>query len=231
MAAIDFPNTPSVGDLFTVNDITWEWDGVVWTGIGTPVAGPQGEPGTPGEQGEISSFIISEQPPTEDLIDGSFWLDTDGNVQPAMVDIVRWNKTATSNQTDFNGASDGGGPTLSYVPGNEQVFLNGVQLIRGSDYTANDGESVVLNSAASAGDTLQAVILPSVGIINSVEKFLFESKGDILSSTGASTPLRLSVGENNTFLKANSATPTGLVWAPIDVSAAEENYIRYIMGV
>jgi hypothetical protein len=38
------------------------------------------------------------------------------------------------------------------------------------------------------------------------------------------------VGANNTFLKADSSEPTGLVWAPVDTSAAEENYIIYIMG-
>jgi hypothetical protein len=30
MAAIDFPNTPTTGDTFTVGTITWEWDGTVW---------------------------------------------------------------------------------------------------------------------------------------------------------------------------------------------------------
>ena len=35
MAAIDFPNSPTVGQLFTVGDITWEWTGTVWKGLGT----------------------------------------------------------------------------------------------------------------------------------------------------------------------------------------------------
>lgn len=30
MTAIDFPNSPTVGQLFTVGDITWEWTGTVW---------------------------------------------------------------------------------------------------------------------------------------------------------------------------------------------------------
>ena len=30
MAAIDFPNSPTTGQLFTVGDITWEWTGTVW---------------------------------------------------------------------------------------------------------------------------------------------------------------------------------------------------------
>jgi hypothetical protein len=30
MAAIDFPNSPSVNDQFTAAGITWEWDGTTW---------------------------------------------------------------------------------------------------------------------------------------------------------------------------------------------------------
>jgi hypothetical protein len=230
MAAIDFPNTPSVGDLFTVNDITWEWDGVVWTGIGTPTAGPQGEPGTPGEQGEISSFIVSEQPPTEDLINGSFWLDTDGTVQPPSVDLLRWNKIAIAGQTTFSGLSENESRMLSYVSGNEQVFLNGVQIIPAVDYTASDGESVVLSTAAKLGDILQVIVFPLVGIADSIAKNTLQAKGDLISATSTNTPARLAVGAENTFLKADPSTATGLVWAPVDTSAAEENYIIYIMG-
>jgi hypothetical protein len=37
MAAIDFPNSPTTGQLFTVGDITWEWTGTVWKGLGMAV--------------------------------------------------------------------------------------------------------------------------------------------------------------------------------------------------
>jgi hypothetical protein len=33
MAAIDFPNSPTVGQLFTVGNTTWEWTGTVWKGL------------------------------------------------------------------------------------------------------------------------------------------------------------------------------------------------------
>lgn len=40
MTAIDFPNSPTTGQLFTVGDVTWEWTGSVWQGAGTPTPGP-----------------------------------------------------------------------------------------------------------------------------------------------------------------------------------------------
>ena len=55
--------------------------------------------------------------------------------------------TATAGQTTFN--------TLGYTNGNNiSVFLNGVRLINGTDYTATNGSDIVLTSAASASDVL-----------------------------------------------------------------------------
>jgi hypothetical protein len=55
MAAIDFPNSPTVGQLFTVGDITWEWTGSVWQGLGT--AGDAGPAGPAGEA-NFNSFLL-----------------------------------------------------------------------------------------------------------------------------------------------------------------------------
>ena len=62
--------------------------------------------------------------------------------------------TATNNQTSFSG-SDDNSQTLSYVVGFLQVFLNGVLLENGTDYTATTGNSVVLVNGAASGDILQ----------------------------------------------------------------------------
>jgi hypothetical protein len=57
MTAINFPDTPEVGDTFTVGSITWEWTGDVWKGFTEPVAGPTGASGPPGEA-NFSSFLL-----------------------------------------------------------------------------------------------------------------------------------------------------------------------------
>jgi hypothetical protein len=33
MSAIDFPDSPSVDDLFTAGNRTWKWNGTVWEAI------------------------------------------------------------------------------------------------------------------------------------------------------------------------------------------------------
>lgn len=61
MAAIDFPNSPTIGDLFTQGDITWQWDGTVWKGLGNTIFGPAG-------------VAISDDEPASNEV---LWLDTD----------------------------------------------------------------------------------------------------------------------------------------------------------
>lgn len=52
----------------------------------------------------------------------------------------------TANQTVFN---------TIYVVDRLQVFLNGIKLITGTDYTATNGTTVVLTSGADTADTIE----------------------------------------------------------------------------
>jgi hypothetical protein len=59
---IDFPNSPTLNELFTVNDQTWRWDGSVWRineaqGIQGPTGptGPLGPTGPTGSTGPTST--------------------------------------------------------------------------------------------------------------------------------------------------------------------------------
>jgi hypothetical protein len=58
--------------------------------------------------------------------------------------------TATSNQTTFI-------PTSGYTIGYLDVFLNGVKLVNGEDYTASNGTTVVLAAGAASGDSVEVV--------------------------------------------------------------------------
>ena len=51
MSAIDFPNSPTVGQTFTSGTQQWIWTGVVWDLVVTEVIGPTGPTGSQGEQG------------------------------------------------------------------------------------------------------------------------------------------------------------------------------------
>jgi hypothetical protein len=51
-----------------------------------------------------------------------------------------------------------------------------------------------------------------------VDEDVLTAKGSLISATAASTPAELTVGSNNQFLIANSATATGLQWTSTLVS-------------
>jgi hypothetical protein len=53
-------------------------------------------------------------------------------------------------------------------------------LIRGSDYSAISGTSIVLVQAAVAGDILQVITLPAANLSNAVNNTLFTTKGDLV---------------------------------------------------
>ena len=72
------------------------------------------------------------------------------------VTLERFDFTATQGQATFTGA-DNNGSTLSYIANKIQVFLNGILMLDGTDYTANNGTSVVLVSSADSDDKLSVI--------------------------------------------------------------------------
>jgi hypothetical protein len=128
--------------------------------------------------------------------------------------IYRFRFTASGGETSVSG-TDANGLTLSYLPGKEQVYLNGILLVRTSDYTASNGTSITSLAALAVGDIIEIITFTAFDLATAIDKALFDAKGDILVATAADTPGKLTVGANGKFLKANSSTSTGLEWADV----------------
>lgn len=75
------------------------------------------------------------------------------------------NITATAGQTTFNIL---GGYQVGYV----DVYLNGSLLVPNTDYTASDGLTVVLISAAALNDEFQALSYQPVSLVVAVKNLL-----------------------------------------------------------
>ena len=65
-----------------------------------------------------------------------------------------WRKTMSGAETSLSGY-DNASQALSYTPGQEQVYLNGILLVRADDYTATNGTSITGLSALAASDFIQ----------------------------------------------------------------------------
>ena len=70
--------------------------------------------------------------------------------------------TATADQTSFTVT---GGYRINQIA----VFRNGVQLSQSSDFTANDGSTVTLLSAANAGDTVLFRIFDDFRVADAIQ--------------------------------------------------------------
>lgn len=153
---------------------------------------------------------------------GSAW----GSIS-STAEIYRYHFIAAGGETSLSGLDEYGN-TLSYLPGKEQVYLNGVLLVRTTDYTATSGTSITSLAALAADDVVDIITFTAFDLATAITINAFDAKGDLLVGTAADTQGKLSVGTNGYFLKANSATATGLQWAEVDLSTIELNSI---MGV
>jgi hypothetical protein len=140
---------------------------------------------------------------------GSAW----GSIS-STADIYRFRFTAAGGETSESGLDDNG-LTLVYIPGKEQVYLNGVLLARTSDYTATNGSSITSLAALVAGDILEVITFTAFELADSIARSLFDAKGDLLVATSADTPGKITVGTNGQYLQADSSTATGLTWSTV----------------
>lgn len=105
-----------------------------------------------------------------------------------------WRKTMSGGETSLSGY-DNASQALSYTPGQEQVYLNGILLVRGDDYTATNGTSITNLSALAASDFVQincynnysVATLPVSSLVGSVSNNQLQNSA--ITINGTSTAL------------------------------------------
>ena len=93
--------------------------------------------------------------------------------------VANYEFTATANQTSFSGA-DINGNTLSYAPGAIQVHMNGI-ILRAVDYSATNGSTINLVTAASVNDEIIVSAFSNPGQNMDLYKFTADSGQTIFS--------------------------------------------------
>jgi hypothetical protein len=160
---------------------------------------------------------------------GSAWGGISSTAQ-----IYRYKYTAAGGETSESGPDDNGA-TLSYLVGKEQVYLNGVLLVRGTDYTATNGTSIASLAALAASDILEIITFTAFDLATAVQLSSFEAKGDLLSASASATLARLPLGTNGYYLKVDTSTTSGLAWSQVDLSSyattatVQDNQVLTIM--
>ena len=118
--------------------------------------------------------------------------------------------TATADQTSFT-------VTGGYRINQLIVLRNGVQLSQSSDFTANDGSTVTLLSAANEGDTVQFHVFDDFRIANAIQS-------DVSTQT-ISGELNVTGGINIGIQSAGTNITTGVITALNFVGAG--NTLQY----
>jgi hypothetical protein len=95
------------------------------------------------------------------VYDGAGWVKASA---AAVASIVTYEYTASGGQTVFSGADDNS-VTMTFTSGLLQVFLNGVLLNPGNDFTTGIN-TVTLVSGAVSGDSLTVVAFASFNVAN-----------------------------------------------------------------
>jgi len=108
--------------------------------------------------------------------------------------FTRWIDTLSASATVLSGLDDNS-TTLSYTPGLEQVYVNGILLLP-SEYTATSGSSVVLSEAAVSGDVIQIYTLKNFRVPNTYT--IAQTDDQFLTKNSASS----------TYLSQSSASST-----------------------
>lgn len=114
------------------------------------------------------------------------------------------NETATASQTTFNIVG-------GYVPGYVDVFLNGVLLIPGTDFTATNGLTVVLATGATAGDEFQALSYQTISFTDvyttsQVDALIPTATSDLTNDSGFLTSIEGFSVTSGTLGTANVTT-------------------------
>jgi hypothetical protein len=197
---------------------------------GTPTA-PTAAVGTDSTQIATTAFVIdqidaSTQPgslyqttaPLNPEV-GQIWIDADDEVDVFDQNIIRRQTfTAVAEQDTFT-------VTVPFIPGYEQVFMNGILLLRNTDYTTPTEHTVVLTADATAGDIIDVLTVTN---LNSVDVYTQAETDALLAANTSVAPLSISANTNLLAKKRYFVTSASPLTLTLPASPALNDEIQIV---
>jgi hypothetical protein len=119
---------------------------------------------------------------------GDIWIESDEDVDAFDSNLLRRQSfTATAGQTVFT-------TDIAFVSGYEQVYFNGMLLLKNSDYTTSSTNTVTLTSAAAVNDIIEVITVTNLNSVNTytqgeITSYLANKKTEVSSAISANTTL------------------------------------------
>lgn len=141
---------------------------------------------------------------------GDIWIESDSTSDSFDPNIIRRQAfTATAGQTTFT-------TSVAFIQGYEQVYFNGLLLLRTTDYTTPSTTTVVLTSAAAADDIIEVVTVTNLNSTNTytqaeLNTLLADKKTEVAVSLSANANL---VAGRRYFVTSASALTLTLPSSP-----------------
>ena len=135
-------------------------------------------------------------------VTGQIWVDSDSTDMSFDTNIIRRQAfTATAAQTVFT-------TTVSFIDGYEQVFFNGILLVRNSDYTTSNSNTITLASGAAVSDIVEVITVTNLNSVNTY------TQAEINSAILVAVPSQ--TGNSGKYLTTNGSVSS---WGTIDLSS------------
>jgi hypothetical protein len=150
---------------------------------------------------------------------GQIWIDSDDEVDVFDKNIIRRQTfTAVAAQTTFT-------VDVQFIPGYEQVFMNGILLLRTTDYTTPTEHTVVLASGATAGDIIDVLTVTN---LNSVNTYTQAEINNLINANKYIDPLSISANTTLAAKKRYFVTSASALTLTLPASPALNDEIQIL---
>jgi hypothetical protein len=150
---------------------------------------------------------------------GDIWIESDSSSDSFDPNIIRRHTfTATGGQTNFVAS-------VAFIDGYEQVYFNGLLLLKTTDYTTSSGTTVTLGSAAAAGDIIEIVTVTN---LNSVNTYTQAEVDALLAANTSVAPLSISANTTLVAKKRYYVTSASALTLTLPASPALNDEIQIV---
>ena len=150
---------------------------------------------------------------------GDIWIESDEDVDVFDSNLIRRQSfTATAGQTVFT-------TNISFVDGYEQVYFNGMLLLKSSDYTTSSSNTITLTAAAVVNDIIEVITVTN---LNSVNTYTQAEVDTLLAANTSVAPLAISANTTLAPKKRYYVTSASALTLTLPASPALNDEIQIL---